>query len=144
MLDDVPADLADGDDDTLGALGCAADELAVATSGGGWICTSLDRLRVCPADMVAVGDSCVEINERGTDTMVSAMRACDAVGRRLCRVDELYVSCALSLTADATDDQEMTANVGIAGQYLWVNDVACNLGRTLVSSYGAYRCCMNP
>ncbi len=144
MLDDVPADLADGDDDTLGALGCAADELAVATSGGGWVCSSLDRLRGCPADMVAVGDSCVEINERGSDTMVNAIRACDAVGRRLCRADELYASCALSLTAQATDDLEMTANFAIAGQYLWVNDGACNLGRTLVSSTGAYRCCMNP
>ena len=36
MLADVPADLAHGDDDTLGARGCAADERAVAISGGGW------------------------------------------------------------------------------------------------------------
>ncbi|MFM2248608.1 MAG: hypothetical protein RL071_4683 [Pseudomonadota bacterium] len=146
QLDDVPADLADGDDDTLGALGCAADELAVATSGGGWICTRLTDLRRCPADMVAVGDSCIEINERGTETYVDAARACDAVGRRLCRADELMVACALGLTAEATDATELTSaiSINVLNSATGTPCTRTSYGSSPTSGVGDYRCCMNP
>lgn len=144
MLDDVPADLADGDDDTLGALGCAADALAVATSGGGWACARLSDLRGCPADMVAVADACVELNERGTDNYLGAARACDALGRRLCRADELILACDLGLTADATDDLELTANLSVTNQYFFATGSPCTRTSNAVGSTGVYRCCMNP
>ncbi len=39
QIDDVPGDLADGDDDTLGGMSCTADDVAVF-DGTSWNCTS--------------------------------------------------------------------------------------------------------
>ena len=56
-LDDVPAGLSDGDDDTLGGMTCSAGELA-EFDGTNWACVSggfATSDQSCPTDQVAIG-----------------------------------------------------------------------------------------
>ena len=94
--------------------------------------------------MVAVAHACVELTERGTDSHLGAARACDALGRRLCRADELILACDLGLTADPTAELEPTANRSAINLRAFATDSPCTRTSNAVGSTGVHRCCMNP
>jgi len=142
QVDGVPGDLADGDADTLAGLACAAEELAVQT-GAGWACAPLADLRGCPAGTAAVAGGCVELAERGTGDWLSAAQACDALGRRLCRAEELILGCALGLTTDPLDDYEWAGDGAAARSAVQATFSSCTqTNAQLMTTSAAYRCCV--
>jgi subtilisin-like proprotein convertase family protein len=101
----------------------------------------------CPSDMVQVGESCIEMSPRGTDSWRDSSVFCANQGRRLCTSSEWYAACSINPSGLIS----MTGGWELTGDFAYQTSVAL-FGSSSCSSYTygswtsnyRYRCCMTP
>lgn len=101
--------------------------------------------RPCPDDMVATSDSsCMEPALRGAKFLMSAMGACNKVGRRMCTMEELTGACStllvslqdpLALVAEWSGDAIELVGPDHQVAFATIEGLGCDQGRAASSQY---------